>query len=176
MSALIPSYAASGEKALGAVIERFLRKHQDAADEYRSYFAEKQDVLTKLSWAVAKRVEANGQPMADIPAQAVDALRGALIRRSPDQAASFGEWFAENASTLTALARGITKELVAYKAAPTADLQPLPDEDDPDLWSPKERTEANVQAIEILQSGRPIGEPERRALLRYSGSGSSVWW
>jgi N12 class adenine-specific DNA methylase len=170
MTALIPSYAASGEKALSVVIERFLRKHQDAAEEYRSYFAEKQDVLTKLSWAVAKRVEANGQPMADVPAQAVDALRGALIRRSPDQAESFGEWFAENASTLTALAKGINKELVAHKAAP-ADLQPLPEEDDPDLWSPKERTEANVRAIDILRSGQPIGEPERRSLLLYSGMG-----
>ena len=39
------------------------------------------------------------------------------------------------------------------------------------MWSPKERTEANVRAIEILQSGQLIGEPERRALLRYSGWG-----
>ena len=167
----IPSYAAGGEKALGVVIERFLRKHEEAADEYRSYFAEKRDVITKLSWAVAKRVEANGQPVGDIPAQAVAALRGALIRRSPEQADSFAEWFAENAPTLHALAKGITKELVVRKGEPPTGAQVLLDEDEPDLWTVKERTQANMRAIEILQSGQALGVQERRALMRYSGWG-----
>ncbi len=170
MSASTPSYGLAGEQALGIVLERFVQKHPDEAEEYRSYFAEKGEILAKLSWAVAKRVQGSGHPLADVPKLALLALRSAFIKLSPDEATSFGEWFDENEGTLKSLAKGLIKVLIAHHAAPTLEIL-WEEAEDPDLWTAKERTDANVRAIEILHSGAPIGPDERRALLRYSGLG-----
>lgn len=170
MSASTPSYGLAGEQALGVILERFVQKHPDEAEEYRSYFEEKGEILAKLSWAVAKRVQGSGHPLAEVPTLALDALRSAFIRRSPDEAASFSDWFAENDETLKSLARGLIKVLTAQNATPVFEI--ISDEaEDPDLWTVKQRTDANVRAIEILHSGMPFGKEERRALLRYSGLG-----
>ena len=48
MSASTPSYGLAGEQALGIVLERFVQKHPDEAEEYRSYFAEKGEILANI--------------------------------------------------------------------------------------------------------------------------------
>ena len=129
--------------------------------------------------------------------RAVETLRDRFIERDPQESSFYREWFGRNGEFLSSLAAGVSIEiakLLPYQqmgdvrstdsagepaAAGDSITEPLElvqvtigsDEMPPDEWTPRERTTANIAAIQVMASGVSIGPAERVTLARFSGWG-----
>lgn len=116
-----------GEEALARVVERFVQRQAPAErSALRDYFAEKQNILSRLSWAVLKamqreeRLAERGREPTQREAfvrEAMARLLALLIARNPAEEADYRAWFAENETFLLGLGGGVVQDaLRALKA------------------------------------------------------------
>lgn len=104
-------------------------------------------------------------------ARGMKLLESALRQQPPPgvTAAYVDQFFGQFGKPLEDELARLLEQLAAPQSPPPSPV--LNERLTPDEWPPAARTAANLAAVEIIASGKPIGETERTALLRYSGWG-----
>jgi hypothetical protein len=153
---------------LESVEGAIMAKRPDQRAALSAWFLRNQPLLNLIASNLASS-ELDGQNPEAFALQRLSLVEAAILAKvpSPDPVQA---WFEQMHPLLKLLSTSIIMRLREQDRIEVAEVL-----DAPELWSAKDRTEANLRAItilvELLRQGRRAGIEEQRLLARYSGWG-----